>query len=276
MTEGLKYKVQSSKYGISKKKWCKTLLTAFYSRRFFLSFLGVIVLIAGWHILSLFLDSIVLASPLDTFSSLIRMIGTMRFWGHLWTSFCRIITGIFFGSFAGFLLGLLAGLYRDIKHFLEPLRWTLMSVPAVVVVVMAMLWFGMGSTMVVFITALLLAPIVYVNTVKGLEMVEKNIVEMARVYNFSLWLTVRHVYIPAITGPLASAMVVVVGMGVRIVILAEVMGTSEGIGHALSLTRSSLETPALFAWVMVCIGIVGFLEYVVLRPVEDYVLRWKA
>ena len=245
------------------------------SRRFFLLMLGIIMLIAVWEALSHFMHGIVIASPRDTFFSFVRLAGTAQFWGHLWVSFRRIIAGILIGSFAGFLLGLFAGLNRNIKYFLEPLRWTLMSVPAVVVVVMAMLWFGMGSTMVVFITALLLSPIVYVNTVKGLEMVDETIVEMSRLYNFSLWLKISHVYIPAITGPLASAMVLVVGMGVRIVILAEVMGTSKGIGYALSLTRTNLETPYLFSWVMVCIGIVGFLEYFLLRPLEDYALRWK-
>jgi len=245
------------------------------TRRVCLTVLGIVVLLACWQTASHFMHSIVIASPRDTILSLVSMMGETRFWKHLGISFQRIFTGILIGGTAGFILGLAAGLNNTVKYILEPLRWALMSVPAVVVVVIAMLWFGMGSTMVVFITALLLSPIVYINTVKGLEMVDSTIIEMSRLYKFPLWLRLRHVYIPALTGPLAAAMVLVVGMGVRIVILAEVMGTSEGIGYALSMTRSSLEIPALFAWVLVCIGIVGFIEYFVLRPIEQYVLRWK-
>jgi len=244
-------------------------------RRLLLSLAGGACLIAVWHVLSLFMPGIVLASPVDTLKALAGMFATWRFWTHLWMSFRRITAGVCIGSGAGFVFGLLAGLNEDVKNFLEPLRWVLMSVPAVVVVVTAMLWFGMGSTMVVFITALLISPIIYVNTVAGLGLVDENIVEMARLYDFSLRLRIRHVYIPALTGPLASAMVVAVGMGVRVVILAEVMGTAEGIGHALSLTRSNLEIPELFAWVVVCIGIVGLIEYAVLKPVEKYATRWR-
>jgi len=98
---------------------------------------------------------------------------------------------------------------------------------------------------------------------------------MSRLYRFGPWLTVRHVYIPAITAPLVSALVLAVGMAVRIVILAEVMGTSDGIGHALSLARSSLDIPALYAWVVVSIAIVGVIEYGILKPVEDRVMRWR-
>jgi len=244
-------------------------------RRLLLSLAGGVCLIAVWHVLSLFMPGIVLASPADTLKALVGMFATWRFWTHLWISFRRIIAGVCIGSGAGLVLGLLAGLNEDVRNFLEPLRWVLMSVPAVVVVVTAMLWFGMGSTMVVFITGLLISPIIYINTVTGLGLVDENIIEMARLYNFSLRLRIRHVYIPALTGPLASAMVVAVGMGVRVVILAEVMGTGEGIGHALSLTRSNLEVPELFAWVVVCIGIVGLIEYAVLKPVERYAMRWR-
>jgi len=237
---------------------------------------GIVFLIIVWHVLSVVMNSIVLASPLDTFTALLSLAGTRRFWVQLLVSFQRIAAGIIAGGTVGFVLGLLAGLNRTVRQLLETLRWTLMSVPAVVVVVIAMLWFGMGSPMVIFITALLLSPIVYINTVGGLDMVDGKIVEMAHVYGFSRWLTVRHVYIPAVAGPLASAMAVATGMGVRIVILAEVMGAAEGIGHALALTRSTLEIPRLYAWVVVCIGIVGFIEYAVLKPIENRVLRWKS
>jgi len=257
-----------------KSRW-KALRTSVTTRRFFFSAMGVISLISAWYVVSLFVHSIVIASPQDTLFSLIRMIRTERFWVHFFISIRRIVSGIILGGFAGFVLGLFAGLNEDIKHFLEPLRWTLTSVPAVVMVVMAMLWFGMGSTMVIFITALLLSPIVYVNTVKGLEMVDDSSIEMARVYNFSLGLKLRHVYIPAITAPLVSALILLVGMGIRIVILAEIMGAAEGIGYAISMNRSNLEIPALCAWIVVCIAIVGFIECLILRPLEHYVLRWK-
>ena len=236
---------------------------------------GTVLMLILWHIVSLKTHAIVLASPADTFRAVVRLAGTGRFWSQIWASFQRIVAGIALGGLAGFSLGIVAGLFCRVRYVLEPLRWLLMSVPAVVVVVIAMLWFGMGSAMVVFITALLLSPIVYVNTVRGFGMVDGDIIEMARVYRFPRRLTIRHVYIPAITGQVASSLVVATGIGVRIVILAEVMGASEGIGHALSLSRSTLDIPDLYAWVAVCIAIVGFIEYAVLKPIEHRIMRWR-
>jgi len=237
---------------------------------------GIVFMLTAWQIMSLFMPGFVLASPVDTVSALIAMAGTADFWRQLISSFRRIVLGVAIGGFAGFALGLAAGLNDVLKNILEPLRWTLMSVPAVVVVVIAMLWFGMGSAMVVFITSLLLAPLVYVNTVRGLAMVDSSLIEMAEVYRFSKVKTIRHIYIPAVVSHVISAMVVATGMGVRIVILAEVMGASEGIGHSLSLARSTIETAELFAWVLVCIFIVGVIEYLLIKPIERRIMRWKS
>jgi NitT/TauT family transport system permease protein len=216
-----------------------------------------------------------MASPYEAFSSLYEIIGTERFQSYVWITTQRIFMGIFWGGLAGFILGLLAGLKEDIKNMLEPMRWTLMSVPPVVVVVIAMLWFGMGSTMVVFIAGLIILPVVYVNTVKGIEMVDEGLLEMASIYKLSVWLRLKHIYIPAITGPLIAAMVLATGMGVRAVILAEVLGASEGVGYAISIASATLEIPELFAYVIVGFFIIGITELLILRPIQNYVLRWK-
>jgi NitT/TauT family transport system permease protein len=257
-----------------KKKMRHTMKTL-TSRKFLFIALGCLLLITGWHVLSLFMHSIVIASPYDAFSSLYEILGTERFQGDLWITTKRIFMGIFWGGLAGFILGLLAGIKEDIKNLLEPMRWALMSVPPIVVVVLAMLWFGMGSTMVVFISGLIILPVVYVNTVKGIEMVDKGLLEMAWIYKLSLWLRLKHIYIPAITGPLIATVAIVIGQGVRVVIMAEILGASDGIGNAMSIASATLEIPELFAYVIVAICIVGITEFLLFRPIQDYVLRWK-
>jgi NitT/TauT family transport system permease protein len=238
--------------------------------------LGFVVLIVIWQIISYHVHEIILASPVQAAVSLWNMIGTSFFHQHFWVTLQRMFIGIFCGGCVGFILGIAAGLNRDIHDFLEPFRWIIMSAPPVVVVVLAMLWFGMGTTMVVFIAAILVAPIVYVNAVKGIGMVDSSLVEMARLYEFSTFMLVKDVYVPAIIGPLSAAMALVTCMGVRVVILAELLGANDGMGYALNISRSNLEVPQLFAWVVVSLGIVYLFEFLLLRPVRNRFMRWKA
>jgi NitT/TauT family transport system permease protein len=238
--------------------------------------LGFLLLLAGWQILSRYTHEIVLASPSQAAAALWDMIATDDFKRHFWVTLKRIFFGILFGGVGGFVMGITSGLNRDIRNLLKPFRWIMLSISPVVVVVLAMLWFGMGTTMVVFIASVLIMPIVYVNTVKGIEMVDATLVEMAQVYRFSLFKRIKDLYTPAIIGPLSAAMVLVICMGVRVVILAELMGANDGIGYAVGTTRSNLDMPGLFGWILVSLGMVSILEFCLLRPVEKHFRRWQS
>lgn len=197
------------------------------------------------------------------------------FWQALIVTAQRIFSGVLLGGLAGFIFGLLAGLHKKIEILLEPIRWVVMSVSPVIVVGIAMLIFGMGTQMVIVFSSILLSPIVYVNTIKGIQMVDDKIIEMANVYKFSLIRKIVHIYIPAIIGPLSAAMTVVITSGVRITVLAEVLGTNAGIGYEFTLAKAEMNTPIVFAWLVVTLGFVAIVEYLVFKPIENYFLRWK-
>lgn len=247
----------------------------FLSRERILTVLGFLFLLTGWQVLSLNMHEIILASPVQAISALWGMLGTPYLTDNFLLTLKRISTGIVIGGLTGFILGLAAGLNRDIKCLLEPLRWLIMSVPPIIVVVLAMLWFGMGSTMAIFIVAVLVSPNVYINTAKGIEMVDKTLVEMSHLYKFNLFMLIKHVYTPAIIGPLSAAVVLVTCQGARVVVMAELLGANDGIGYALGVTRSNLEIPQLFAWVLTSLAIVAVFEFILFRPVQNHFMRWK-
>lgn len=246
------------------------------SKKFIFSALGILLLFTSWQIAAFFIHDIILASPVKAFSALLKMSLTSRFQEAFVESVFRMIAGIGIGGIVGFIFGVFAGLNERVKYLLEPIRWMVMSISPVIVVVIAMLWFGLGTKMVVVISAFLLAPIVYVNTMKGIEMVDDNIIEMTEVYKFSLMQKLLHVYLPALTGPLAAAMTIVITTGTRMIVLAEILGTNSGIGYELSLARSELNTPELYAWVLVTLIIVGVAEFLIFKPIENYFLRWRS
>lgn len=245
------------------------------NRERLLTGVGFLLLLLGWQILSCNMHEIILASPLQTVRALGNMLGSSYFNEHFLITLKRISFGIVLGGLAGFMLGLVGGLNRSVRCLLEPLRWLIMSVPPVIVVVLGMLWFGMGSTMTIFIISVMVAPTVYVNTVRGIEMVDSTLVEVSHLYKFSPFMLIRDVYTPAIIGPLSAALVMITCQGARVVIMAELLGANDGIGHALGVARSNLEIPQLFAWVLTSLAIVAAFEFVFFKLVRTFFLRWK-
>ncbi|MDP7593325.1 MAG: ABC transporter permease [Litorilituus sp.] len=237
--------------------------------------LGAMSLLVCWQLATLSTSDMVLASPLNTLETLIQLARTSGFWQSMYTTLTRLIIALLLGASIGFVLGLWSGRNAYVKAFLEPYRWLLMSIPPVIVVLLAMLWFGMGNQMVIFIAVLLLTPSIYVNTQKGVEQIDPSWVELAQVYKFTWLQRIRRIYIPAISAPLCAALVIICCNGVRVIVLAEVLGASNGLGYELANARGNFDISELYAWVTTSLLLVALLEMIIFQPIQNYLLRWK-
>lgn len=236
---------------------------------------GVLLLFIGWSALALIFDEIIIASPSATFQALGHMLFIPDFWKTVWQTFERLLLGIVCGSIPGFLLGLAAGLDQRAKRLFEPITWVQLTIPPAVLVVISMIWFGMGSIQTIFVTALLVMPIIYVNTITGMEAVDPKLIEMAKIYRMSTPMMLRQIYLPGVGGHVLAGLTLSAGMGIRIVVLAELLGASSGIGYEFALARINLDTPALFAWITVCLFVGGVVEFCGLRPLKHHLMKWK-
>lgn len=227
---------------------------------------GVALLLAAWELVSRQVHGIAVASPLETLAALWRFANQPAFLlGDLWTSVRRVVLGFVIGALCGGGLGMIAGFVPFVRSALTPARWMLGSVPGVVVVMLGMLWFGMGSAMVVAIVALMVAPAIFVAVVEGLGSVDAGLLEMARAYRLTPRMRFVNIYCPAMAAPFVSAGIVALGGSMRVAVLAEALGANQGIGHALAVARTNLQTPELYALALLSMALVGIAEMVLLR-----------
>lgn len=243
--------------------------------RLLFAVLGVAAILVGWQLLSLVVNPAIMASPADTARALASLAWKGTLWIQLLTTLKRLVIGLAIGAAVGLVLGVLAGLEPRLRSFLEPLRWTGMTVPAVIIAVLAMLWFGLGDVSVIFLVAAIVIPVMYVNTVAGVLAIDPRLGEMGNVYRFSRRLLLTEIYLPGIGLPVMAGLTLATGIAVRAVVLGEVLGAMDGIGHAFSRAMSYLETPELFAWVVVLLALMGVLELGLLRPLKRRAMRWR-
>jgi len=238
---------------------------------------GLAALLAAWEAAARHVHGIAVASPADTFAALAWLIGRPEFWQRdLAVSLGRVGLGFSLGLALGGTLGLVAGKYWWARDFLAPSRWMLTSVPGVVTVMLGMLWFGLGTAMVAGIVALMVAPAIHVAVVEGLATVDQPLLEMARAYRFSPAMRFWQIYAPAMAAPLFSAGVVALGGAMRVTVLAEALGANEGLGHALALARTNLDTPRLYALALLSMLCVGLAEMALLGLARRVVGRGRS
>lgn len=237
---------------------------------------GVLAIFALWQLLSVVMHDVIIASPWDTIHALFDLARSGTLWIQLLITLRRLVVSLLIGSSIGLSLGLLAGISSGMHSFLEPIRWVTMTLPAIVIAVLGMLWFGMGGRQAIFLVSFIVAPIVYINTVNGVLGIDTQLLEMGRTYRFSRRLFLSQVYLPGIALPIASGLTLAAGIGVRGIILAELLGAFDGVGHGFSRAWTHLNTPELFAWVVSALALMAVLEFGFLKPVRRHLGRWKA
>jgi len=237
--------------------------------------IGMVLLFLLWQFLSMIFSQILISSPFTAFKVLVLLALEKSTWANIFITFKRLIIGLLLGSVIGLSLGIVSGLNPKIKMVLEALRWVAMTVPAIVITIVAMVWLGLGSSQVILVVTIIIAPFTYINTVEGLLDIDKKLVEMGRAFNFSKKMLITEIYLPGIGSSVMAGLTLTVGMGVRVVVLSELMGARDGIGSAFANAWTHLDTPEIFAWILMSLAIMGVLEFCILMPIRLRIMRWK-
>ena len=224
-------------------------------------FLGV------WHVLASGSGALAFAPPLETLAKVVNLLSEGSFWASaMLPTLYRVLAGFILGVAIGGAFGAWAGFHPGIGQVLS-------SVPGVVLVILAMLWCGVGSFMVVIIVALTVIPTVYLAMQEGIAAVDGALCEMARAYRLSWSRRLTEIYLSAVSAPLLSSCIVALGGGMRVAILGETLGASQGLGYTLAVARSNLDTAELYAVALLSMLLVSLIEAVFLRHIRNRLQR---
>lgn len=237
--------------------------------------LGAGLIILLWQALSMRYLSVLVPSPAETLQACKNLFLSGEITDNLLISFKRQIAGLTLGVLTGTVTGLLAGIKRPIEMTMAPLINSLITIPAIIFVVMAMVWFGMGTVMAVFLVSLLVFPVMHINVVEGFKSIDANYLQMARVFRVPLAIRLKKIYLPGVLHSFLAGISLSTATSIRLTIMAELLGAQDGMGQRIAISRAYLETDQLFAWVLVLIFIVFTLEWVLIRPLNTMASRWK-
>lgn len=221
---------------------------------------GVIAFwLAIWQLLDVTIDNrLVLAGPIRVAQALVEQIGQPDFWVICGASFGRIALGFLLSFVVGFLLALMSCRHRLFRDFVDPIISLLRTIPVASFIILLLIWVG-NQALTVFLAFFIVLPLIYTNMVTGFESVDRQMLEMARVYGLSRWRTFLYIYRPAFMPFLMSSTKISLGMTWKSGIMAEVLATPKpSIGKEMATARTFLDTPDLLAWTVV-VMVLSFL-----------------
>lgn len=210
--------------------------------------------LAVWQLVSILVHNrILIAGPAETGAALLRLLPTASFWRSLLASFLRIAGGFAAGSILGILLSWLAYRKPLARQILAPFVTVMKAVPVASFVIILLIWSG-NRNLSFYISMLVVFPVLYLNTLKGLDSTDVQLLEMAQVYRMPMLSRIRYIYFPEVSPFMAGGFLLALGMSWKSGVAAEVIGQPlVSVGNSLYRAKINLETADVFAWSVVII-----------------------
>ena len=229
-----------------------------------------------WHIVSIIIDSkLILVSPLTVVGHLFVFIKEAEFWSTVLSSFVKIIGGFLLALLTGSMWAALSAKYKGIKQLLWPVILAIKTVPVASFIILALFWFS-SQNLSVFISFLMVFPIIYTNVLKGIEETDEKLMEMAEVFQISLINKIRSLYIPQIMPYFRAGCSISLGLCWKSGIAAEVIGMPAGsMGERLQQAKVYWETADVLAWTVVIVIISLVFELLFLKILDKITAWWE-
>ena len=153
-----------------------------------------------------------------------------------------------------------------VVEFLRP-------IPAVALIPLAILWFGLGTPMVRFVVAYAAVWPILVHTVYGIRGVDRMLYDVAASSGVTGVARVARVSVPAALPGIATGIRVSAAIALAVCVTAEFFFGTQGIGAYMQAQQAAYRIPELYAGVFL-VGLVGLAIDTVLRRTQRRALFW--
>lgn len=216
--------------------------------------LAVIFALLVWQTTAVAVDqSILLVSPVDVALRLTTIWQVEGFASSIWFSFYHIAGGFLLALVSGILLAALSGRFRWVETALWPFMITVKTVPVASFVVICLIWLS-AQNLSVFISFLIVLPVVYGNVLQGIKSEDGKMLEVAEVFRMPVLRRILYIHMPQLKPFILSACATALGMSWKAGIAAEIIGTPDGsIGKQLYYAKIYLDTDDLLCWTVIIV-----------------------
>lgn len=192
---------------------------------------------------------------------------------HTWVTTQEIIAGYIAAVVISIPLAITIAYSRFIEQVFYPLIVFLQIVPKIAVAPLFIIWFGFGFTPKVLLVFLLSFFPIVVAAIAGFKSIDSEIMELARSTGAKSWMTFRKIQLPHAMPSIFTGLKVAAALSATAAVVAEFVASDKGLGYLLLRYNGDLETPMVFATIIV-LSIVGLIVYYAVELLERLAIPW--
>jgi len=210
--------------------------------------------LAIWQIGAMLVNNpLLLPSPWQTAAALLGLAGDTKFYLNISWTMVRCLSAMALS----FVIGVAAafGAYKSVwlRRVLTLPVGFFKAVPVMAIIIYVIL-LAKADIVAVIVCFLMCFPVVYTNILAGLDSMPAELLELAKVYWFTEWQTMKYMYIPSIEPQIKASVRLIAGLSWKAVVAAEVLSIPKfSLGYEMLSAKYYLETPQLFAYILVIV-----------------------
>ena len=216
-----------------------------------------------------------LPAPLSVLSAMAAEARSGALFLNLAATLARVAAAFALAMIFGTALGVIMGRNKSVDRFCDPLLIVLLHMPALVLIVLAYIWLGLNELAAIAAVTLNKLPNTAVTLREGARALDKSLEEMALVFGVPLGKRLRHVVLPQLAPYFAAAMRSGLSLVWKIVLVAELLGRSNGIGFEIGIAFQLFDVTRLLAYALPFAGLMLAIETFAVQPLERHVSRWR-
>jgi NitT/TauT family transport system permease protein len=239
-----------------------------------LVFLGLLVI---WQVVVKLFDvsNILVPAPTAVVESLIDGFQDGSLVDNSIVTLKEILIGFGLAVGSALLSAVLITQFRTVERVLFPLLILTQTIPKVAMAPLLIVWFGIGISSKVLTVALIAFFPLLINAILGFRSAAHEQVEMLRSFGASRMQVMRHLQIPAALPHIFAGLEVAVILSVTGAVVAEFVGSSQGLGYLIQASNFTLDVARTFA-VIVLLSAIGIALHAVVVQLGKWLVFWTA
>jgi NitT/TauT family transport system permease protein len=230
--------------------------------------------LAAWFLASYWTPSYALPGPLSVLNAAADFFVSARKFGHLVAS----IENVFLSIALSFVLGSLLAFLAHYAEWSAPTIYSrlgpfLGAFPSIGWTLLAVIWFGVSRSTVVFTVSAVLLPFAMINLREGLRALDREMDEMGRSFTRHRWRIFLAIVVPSLLPFAAATLRIMFGVAWKVVLTAELFGGNRGLGYLVNNARQDFDTATIFAVIGFIILAVYGSDRLVFAPFERLMAR---
>ena len=189
------------------------------------------------------------------------------------TTLYLLFTAYFAASALAIAVGLLMGRFAPLYNLLEPLVEVLRPLPKPALLPPLILFLGLGDAMKLTVIGLGVFFPVLINTVQGVRGVDPTLTDTGRTFRCGGTALLLRIVLPASMPLILAGMRVALGLGLILVVIAEMLAGNGGLGYLIIDMQRSFRVQDMYAWIVI-LAVLGYALNALFLKVEQHAIHW--